>query len=323
MDGKMPNPALMKLSSLHKNRNDKVGLEIYDPKIKLEYEKTRMRFPDKVYVSCLFKNNLKKAQEIKKLYSIIGIETVIGGPALWEPNYLPIEAEHLMPDYSLYPEMDYSLGYTQRGCPNNCPFCIVPRIEGSFKEYAPVSEFQNPDFSKLVLYDNNFLASKLWREKLDYIESQGLKVCFNQGLDAQLVTEEKAKALKDCESYYLSFKDRTYYFAWDLMENSDAILRGFQLLFDAGIKARDLTVYMLAGFNTTHQEDLYRFTKLKELKINPFVMIYNNRRDDPWIRDFARYVNKPQLYKSVALENYKNGVLVETYENQLAPLSFL
>jgi radical SAM superfamily enzyme YgiQ (UPF0313 family) len=61
--------------------------------------------------------------------------------------------------------MDYSLGYTQRGCPNNCPFCIVPKIEGAFKEYAPIREFQNDNFNKLVLYDNNFLASKLWKEK--------------------------------------------------------------------------------------------------------------------------------------------------------------
>ena len=311
MDGKMPNLALMKLSSLHESENDEVALEICDPKIKLKYTKTRMRFPDKIYISCIFKKNLKKAQEIKKLYSSIDIDTQIGGPALWEPNYLPVEAEHLMPDYSLYPEMDYSLGYTQRGCPNNCPFCIVPKIEGSFKEYAPISEFQNQDFSKLVLYDNNFLTSKLWREKLDYIESQGLKVCFTQGNDLRQVTEEKAAALADCKSYYLSFKRRTHYFAWDLMEDSDACLRGLQLLLDAGIKPRCLTVYMLVGFNTTHQEDLYRFTKLKELKINPFVMIYNDRRDDQWLRDFARYVNKPQLYKSVALENYKNGVLRE------------
>lgn len=310
MDGKSENLALMKLSSFHKNKGDTVALEIYDPRVKLKYDKVRMRFPNEVKISCVFKNNLRKAQEIKKLYSVVGIDTQIGGPALWEPNHLPVEVEHLIPDYSLYPEMDYSLGYTQRGCPNNCPFCIVPRMEGGFKEYAPITEFQKPDFSKLVLYDNNFLASKLWREKLDYIESQGLKVCFNQGLDARLVTEEKAKALKDCKSYYISFKERTYYFAWDLMDNSTAILCGIRRLLEAGIKPRDLTVYMLCGFNTTHQEDLYRFNRLKELKINPFVMIYNNRRDDRWLRDFARYVNKPQNYKSIALEDYNDGVLM-------------
>jgi len=310
MDGTMPNLALMKDSKLHKNRGDNIGLEIYDPKIKLNYVKTRMRFPDEVHISCIFKNNYKKAQEIKNLYSVIGIDTQIGGPALWEPNHLPVEAEHLMPDYSLYPDMDYSLGYTQRGCPNNCPFCIVPKMEGAFKEYAPISEFQNDAFNKLVLYDNNFLASKLWREKLDYIKSQGLKVSFNQGLDARLVDEEKAQWLADTHSYNISFKDRTFYFAWDLMENSDAILRGLQRVIDAGIKPRSLMCYILVGFNTTHQQDLYRFNKLREMGIDPFVMIYNNRRDDQWLRDFSRWVIK-RVYKSCKLEDYKDGVLVE------------
>ena len=310
MDGKMPNLALLKLSRFHKDRNNEVRLEIYDPKIKLNYIKNRMRFPDEVYISCIFKNNLRKAQEIKKLYSVVGIDTQIGGPALWEPNHLPIEAEHLMPDYSLYPDMDYSLGYTQRGCPNNCPFCVVPKMEGGFKEYAPISEFQNDDFNKLVLYDNNFLASKIWREKLNYIETQGLKVSFNQGLDARLVDEEKAQWLADTSSYNISFKNRTFYFAWDLMENSDAILRGLQRMIDAGIKPWSLMCYLLVGFNTTHQQDLFRFNKLREMGIDPFVMIYNNRRDDQWLRDFSRWVNK-RIYKSCKLEDYKNGVLKE------------
>ena len=51
----------------------------------------------------------------------------VGGPAFGKPNHIPAEAEHVMPDYSLYPEMNYSLGYTTRGCPNACPFCIVPQ----------------------------------------------------------------------------------------------------------------------------------------------------------------------------------------------------
>ena len=312
MDGKMPNLALMKLSSLHKSKNDEVGLEVYDTRVKLNHTETKMRFPDKIFISCIFKKNLRRSEEIKKLYSVIGIETQIGGPALWEPNHLPIEAEHLMPDYSLYPDMDYSLGYTQRGCPNNCPFCIVPKMEGAFKEYATIPEFQNDDFNKLILYDNNFLASKMWQEKLIYIESQGLKVSFNQGLDARLVTEEKAQWLADIKSYNGSFNNRTYYFAWDLMENSDAILCGLQRMIDAGVRPQNLMCYMLVGFNTTHQQDLYRFNKLREMSIDPFVMVYNNRRDDQWLRDFSRWVIK-RVYKSCKFEDYNKGVLSQKF----------
>lgn len=294
VDGLMPNLALMKLSTYHKSRGDVTGL--------------RMTKPDKVYVSCIFQKNLSQALGVKSMYPDVNIE--VGGPACYKPTHIPVEAEHVMPDYSLYPEMNYSLGYTTRGCPNACPFCIVPQIEGEFKEYAPISEFHNPDFSNLVLWDNNFLYSKLWREKLDYIESQGLKVCFNQGLDARLVDEDKAKALKDSKCYGLSFKSKRYYFAWDLMQNSDAILKGFQTLIDAGVKPYTIMSYVLVGYNTTHQEDLYRFTKLRELKIDPFIMVYNNRRDDEWIRHFSRWVNK-RIYKACSIEDYNDGVLIE------------
>jgi len=33
--------------------------------------------------------------------------------------------------------------------------------------------------------------------------------------------------------------------------------------------------YVLIGFNTTEEEDLYRIHRLRELKIDPFVMPYN------------------------------------------------
>lgn len=35
------------------------------------------------------------------------------------------------PDYSIYPECDYAIGYITRGCPNHCPWCVVPAKEGA------------------------------------------------------------------------------------------------------------------------------------------------------------------------------------------------
>ena len=39
-------------------------------------------------------------------------------------------------------------------------------------------------------------------------------------------------------------------------------------------------------------------------------MVYNNRRDDKWIRHFDRWVNK-KIYKTCSLEDYKEGILIE------------
>lgn len=288
VDGKMPNLALMKISSYYKSKGHQTGFGFARP--------------DKVYVSCIFSKNIGHASGIRLYYPDADFH--IGGPGLERPNNLPPEMDRVMPDYAIYPDMDYSIGYTQRGCPNNCPFCIVPKIEGSFREVAPISEFHNPDFENLVLYDNNFFYSKLWREKLDYIKDHTLKVSFNQGLDARLMDDEKSSALAGVATYGLKFKKPRVYFAWDLMKNEAPILRGLQNVIDAGIKPYKIMVYMLVGYNTTHEEDMYRFKKLRELGVDPFVMIYNDRRDDEWIRHFARYVIG-RVYKKSLPKDYK------------------
>jgi len=293
----MPNPALMKISSYYKSRGSQTGFAFANP--------------DKVYVSCIFAKNLPHAKGIKHYYP--DAEFYIGGPALECPNFLPDKIEFVMPDYSLYPDMDYSLGFTTRGCIRSCPFCMVPKIEGYLKEHKHPEIFHNPDFNKIVLMDNNLLAAKSWKRTLQWVQDQGLKASFNQGLDARLIDEEKASILADTNSYNLHFTNKTYYFAWDLMEAEQEVFRGLQQLVDAGIKPYQFMVYMLVGFNTTHNEDYYRFKKLDERGYDPFVMVYNDRRDDEWIRHFARYVNNPKrLYRKYGLSEYKPYDLTNT-----------
>ena len=71
----------------------------------------------------------------------------------------------MKPDYTLYPEFDYSIGFSSRGCirtTTTCPWCIVPIKEGRFRRVAHPSEWYNPAYSKIVLLDNNILADKAW-----------------------------------------------------------------------------------------------------------------------------------------------------------------
>ncbi len=83
--------------------------------------------------------------------------------------------------------------FTTRGCPNRCPFCAVPRIEGPFRELAdwPV---------RPIVCDNNLLASS--RRHFDTVIDR-LKalpwVDFNQGLDARLFTPHHAQADRRAE----------------------------------------------------------------------------------------------------------------------------
>ena len=37
---------------------------------------------------------------------------------------------------------------------------------------------------------------------------------------------------------------------------------------------------VLCGFNTTHQEDLYRVETLTKIGVNPYIMVFNDKKDD-------------------------------------------
>ena len=115
VDSRIPNLALMKLSRYHKDQGDKVGFRIDNP--------------DKVYVSAVF----SKSSDITIMEDFGEVEVVKGGSGISLDKELPNEVEDMKPDYSLYPDCNYSLGFTTRGCDRNCGFCIVHQKEGNFK----------------------------------------------------------------------------------------------------------------------------------------------------------------------------------------------
>ena len=69
------------------------------------------------------------------------------------------------------------------------------------------------------------------------------------------------------------------------------------------IPAYRIMVYVLIGFDSTEEEDLYRVEKLRELKIDPFVMPFNNKNF--YQRKFSRWVNHKAIFKSINWKEYK------------------
>jgi len=314
IDGKWPNLALMKISAYHKNKGDEVALiQSKNPVLGLVPFQ-----PDWVYLSCIFDWNrgfaLKTIESMKKNLRLQGMQS--GGTGLGG-NLLPNFMEHLMPNYSLY-DIDYSIGFTTRGCFRKCPWCLVPKIEGSLREHSPIKEFLHPTHNKILLLDNNFTASSMFEEKLNYLIEKKVKVSFNQGLDIRLINEEKAKLLSEVKYYDSDFNERRLYFSFDDPPIEPRLLKGIEALRDAGIPSKHLMFYMLCGFNTTHEEDLHRFEVLNKLGVDPFVMIYNNRYDDPWIRHFARWVNR-RRYKICDWKDYDHGNSQEIINNGSSP----
>lgn len=246
IDSKIPNLALMKISAYHKERGDTVYLNSGCD-------------PDKVYISCIFKKNHSQALGIGKMFNC-PIE--YGGSGIDLKTTLLDQIEMIMPDYDLY-GIDYSMGFTSRGCIRKCEFCIVPEKEGIIRANQKISEFLHPDHKKVVLLDNNLLAAPNHKETLKYLADTELKVNFNQGNDIRLMTEDKAGLLANTKYYDRDFKSRMLYFAWDNLEHEDIVQNGIQILNDSGIAGYKLTFYILMGFNTSVEQDRYRAEKLR------------------------------------------------------------
>ena len=67
------------------------------------------------------------------------------------------------------------------------------------------------------------------------------------------------------------------HFAWDRFKDEKLIDKGIDICFDAGLKPDQMVFYILIGFDSTPEEDMYRVMKLKALGCNPYIMPYNKK----------------------------------------------
>ena len=74
------------------------------------------------------------------------------------------------------------------------------------------------------------------------------------------------------------------------------------------VKPYKITCYVLVGFNSTTEQDLFRLNTLKRFGITPFVQPYrdfeNKRKPTQYELDLARWANKRWLFKSMGFEDY-------------------
>ena len=169
------------------------------------------------------------------------------------------------------------------------------------------SEFADSRFDTMMIMDNNlFMASDEWQKQVfDWFENTNTKMLSPQGWDARLLTEERWKrlhAIKHAGSIH---------FAWDNIKDEKYINRAIDIIKQGGISARDLratiSFYVLCGFNSTFEEDLYRCERLKELGTQAFVMPYHKK--DKRINALARWANRPWLYWLIPFKKYNTDQL--------------
>lgn len=253
---------------------------------------------DKVYMSKVFDSTYTPDMD----FAINASEIARGGTGYNLTSILPCEIEHIYPDYSLYPALtkDTAYGFLTRGCPRACPFCIVAEKEGRKSvKVSDVSEWWNGQ-KEIKLLDPNTLACRDHMELLQQLADTKALVDFTQGVDARMLTDENVEALN-------SVKVKMLHFAWDLMEQSDAVLRGLSLYSTRGaLDERKRRVYVLTNFNTTMEENLYRIYHLRELAFDPYVMVYDKPHAPKEIKRLQRWVNNKFIWRTCErFEDYK------------------
>lgn len=308
-DSKIPNLALMQLSSYYKANDWEVVLTT-------QTDGKKMPAGDfsRIFCSVVFTRNKSAAQKLKNWNPDIEF----GGSGWDLVTELPLEVQLCKPDYELYTAetlvnrikgigsretklakaqmlVDAGIGFTSRGCVRKCSFCIVPIKEGKFEQASEIKDLINPRSNKIILLDNNLTSDPLVLEKLREIRERNLVVNITQGVDVRLMTEEKALALSQVK------RPRKLCYAWDSISSEKSVLAGIQTLTRHINHSRQMC-FFLCGFDSTFEEDVYRFRKLVENGIDPFCMVYNQKADIR-LKHFARWVNS-RIYKTCSFEEY-------------------
>jgi hypothetical protein len=247
IDGKLPNLALMKLARFHRDQGDDLHFTKHVERDMLEPDYGR------VYGSAIFSFSADRVLKFRQEFP----NAVVGGTHNLADNhtveqFLGIE-ETEQYDYSIYPNFEGSIGFTQRGCRLKCGFCVVPKKEGKPRSVNTIASIWRgePWPKHLDLLDNDFFGQprEQWKARMDEIRAGGFKVCLNQGINIRMIDEESATALASIPYYDDSFKSRRLYTAWDNVGDEERFFRGVDTLERHGIPPRHLLVYMLVGYD--------------------------------------------------------------------------
>lgn len=251
---KFPNYALMKISAWHKAQGDEV--EWWNPQ----------RQYDRVYSSKIF--------DFTPINPNLPVNAIRGGSGYLDipiDQILPRRIDNMYPDYSIYPECDYAIGYLTRGCPNHCRWCCVPFKEGLIRPYRRWQEVVRPDTDKLVLMDNNILACEHGIEQLKSLIGSGYRIDFNQGMDARLVDDHIARILARLKWI------RFIRFSCDQKSQIKPIKNAIELLGKYGVKPYRIFIYLLVTADIKDAAD--RVEALKGYKaINLYAQAERNER---------------------------------------------
>lgn len=312
---RFPNLACMKISGYIKSQNNKVTLIT-------NYEQLKTNIYDKVYASKVFMDTYIPEW-------VVNLPNIkYGGTGFFydkAPN-LPYEIEHHFPDYHLYDEwvdqqlingvkkkdlkyyIDYSIGFTTRGCFRKCDFCVNKNYN-KVEIHSPLEEFLDINRKKICLLDDNILGCSGWKSILNNLIATGKQFQFKQGIDIRLMTDEKALLLTNCKY------DEDYIFAFDNIEDRNEIESKLKIWKKYNItKGQNTKLYVFCGFDREDKWDLdfwrndiinlfERIKILMKYNCKPYIMRYYKYNESPYrgvYINIAQWCNQPQFFAKMS-----------------------
>lgn len=234
---------------------------------------------DEIHVSCAFSWDKAYAEELVYQWEGRTNKRVkLGGPAFGS------QAE----DFKQGMYLKRNIIFTTRGCNNNCPWCIVPKIEGRLRE-LPICEGN-------IIQDNNFLqASRAHKDKVFEMLKTQRQIEFKGGLEADLVDDHFVENVA-------KLRIKELWLACDTDATLPALKKACEKLRKAGISKNKIRCYVLS-YGKDMEADENRCRQIYEAGAMPFMQLYRDFSEkkteypSEWNR-FARQWQRPAIIRT-------------------------
>lgn len=253
-----------------------------------------------------------------------------GGTGYDISKRLPDYMERLQPLYDIFTWIPntHAYGKLTEGCPNHCPWCVVPQKEGNIRPYMDIDEIAIKGRNNIILMDNNILAAGDYaKQQLEKIIAKGYRIDFNQAMDARLVTPEYADLLAKVKWIHGRIR-----FGCDTTAQIKECERAMQLINERGFKGEYFLYTMVGGKNDLQEcysRIHYWWQRLQDYRrkhegrpVLPFAQPYRDPKNPQsfipeWQKDLARWCNKRMIFVKTDFMDFspRKGVKGKDYFN--------
>lgn len=236
------------------------------------------KLPDlPVYVSVTFTWDKITGAYLAESWAKIKQRVRLGGPAFDDPG------DDFIPGRFI----KEGVTFTSRGCPKKCPYCLVNRHEGPFRELRPFA------FGHII-QDNNLLACSRFHIEAVFqmLRMQAKAAVFSGGLDIDYLQPWHIDLLK-------TIKVKELWVACDREQDLKRLDKAVDLLADFSTEKK--RCYVMIGFGGETFTDAERRLEAVYAKgFLPFAQMYRGPQDEPWGRcwkDLQRKWSRPAIYR--------------------------